>query len=113
MIGHAIQFARTFYTVMIRKIKNGVLIKFRNHINPPVSSGRFYMLPESIAVPAGSRERNWRKNLHAVVRNTLSLRDSSLLNHLHTTLRDRESIFPIIQKHTHTIGQVRMQVLHI
>jgi len=52
MIGHANDFSRALYAVVIGEVKDGELIKLGYHIYLPVSPCRSDMLPEGISIPA-------------------------------------------------------------
>src|SRR5947209_15179264 len=58
MLRHNLHIAGTDNGLMISKIKDRKLVKFRNHLDSPVAPRGFDVLAESIAVAHRSRTRN-------------------------------------------------------
>jgi hypothetical protein len=58
MIRHAGNLSGAADGPVIRKIKNREPVELRDHGKPPVLSGCFHMLPESIPIPQGTRPWN-------------------------------------------------------
>ena len=52
MIGHAGNFTGALNSIVVGEVKNRILIEFGNHGYTAISSGRGYVLSESISISA-------------------------------------------------------------